>query len=162
MLLVWKTASSVILSTQLPFYVDSLNIHWRRRTSEQGSHYSQIGSWRTDLDSGPRTCKYLRILFSMEQYHEETWNAHPLIMWCLMFYRLEARPPTGEFPLWWKSNCLGNSLPKHMLLVWYEINQNYEHIWQGANLVNIFLQQVVALVEAMHPSSWGCCVPHMS
>jgi len=42
------------------------------------------------------------------------------------FYWHEARPPTDEFPQWWKSNCLGKSLPKIYVigLLW-----NKEELW---------------------------------
>lgn len=77
MLQEWKAASLGTLSKWLCFYVNSLNIHWRK-TREQVSRYSQRRSWSKDLDSGPCTCKYGRSLFDVEQHHQEIWNGHLL------------------------------------------------------------------------------------
>lgn len=158
-----KAASSVILATWLRFYADSLNIHWRRRIREQHHTIKRVMEERSAFSPSP--LQILKDFFLV-------WNSiirKPKMLICYSvvpksFYWPEARPPIGKIPWWWKSSCLGkNKCQKYMLSVCYEINKDYECIWQSASLSKVVLQQVIALeVEAMHPGSHGGCVPRIT
>jgi len=157
----WRAASSAVLSTQLSFYANSLNIHWRSRKASMILFTQSVledipGFW-------PSCLQILKDFVWCGAAPSGNLKCPSAVAWCLRLStdmkpgRPQMNFHSGGSPTAWERAC-----QKYMLLVCYEIKKNYECIWQGDRLSSIFLQVIALEVEATNPSSQGVCSPHIT